>query len=365
MCKHKTKLVKCPHCTFESCIPCITTYLMESIHLPHCQSCRHEWPEIISKLSKEYKIKMEQTIFAREQTYLAHLQPIVVFENKMDELRRLKTENQLNEDQLVSTQRAKERALNLSLIHTQPLSPKLPVAFCPVEKCRGFISDFQCGLCFVKVCQLCIRVHEDEENACIPCETKQCPHCDSCVYQTSKDTTFCLHCHQGFSWLKGAEPAIHTTEIQSIHLSTSIKLGLLGGTFYRDYVKVLKCHRNICTLRVMMTNYEKNLKKELETERLFYLKGGHDIIFIQKFYQFQMSYYKRHCEQAIITHFILVGEDILAILNTLTTPPNTNPQIAELVQKLDDLSIQSMIQLKKLDKIYPHTGKIDLYNIKL
>ncbi len=356
---------------------------MQSIYLPHCRSCRMEWPELLLQLPvsfrKMYQARMEHILFLKEQTYLPLLQPTVLYNAKLKEMRlslknitEQKCKNDLCEDQLVSTQRERNRLLTneynkiehaMTILKKNPPleTSTVPLTHCPIDSCRGFISSsFQCGLCFVNVCASCIKVHDTCE--CVPRQTISCPHCQERVYQTECDTTFCFHCHKGFSWTKGKELAIQPKLIEPVALENGTKrptitglvigLGLLRHVIYEDYVKVHRYYRNIRHLRRFVMEKYQDSHMSINGEHLAYLQGGDKAVFSKICYAFHMSRYRRQLEQRLVAHFILEGENLIQKLNV----SNETEHVRVLVTELDELSQHSITELGNLDKTYPYKG---------
>jgi hypothetical protein len=316
---------------------------------------------------------MEHVLYLKEQTYLPPLQPKVLYNKKLDELNNTllqiiekKHENKLYEAQLVSTQRQKERILSIEYATTEQImrtfksnTPSkykdIPIAQCPTESCRGFISStFKCGLCCTEVCKDCIRAHSDEsKRECVPRSKKPCPYCDKDVYQTLEDTTFCFHCHSGFSWEKGQEPDIHYITIQPVVLPRRyIRIALLTSLSYDDYTKVILYNNNILHLkRFVIDKYYTN-DRENKNDRLVYLKGGNKELFIKKIYRFYISRYRLQLEHCIVSQFILGVEDV--IQHMVVSNDATSNKL--LIYRLDELSEKSISKLTDLDKTYPCKG---------
>ncbi len=86
---------------------------------------------------------------------------------------------------------------------------------CTRSSCKGYMnSDFECGLCKLKICKDCHEELSDEQHVCkqenidsvkaIAEETKPCPTCKSRVYKIEGcDQMFCVQCHTAFSWDSG------------------------------------------------------------------------------------------------------------------------------------------------------------------
>lgn len=89
------------------------------------------------------------------------------------------------------------------------------VRACPVEGCRGFLSqdELRCGLCETYACGECLGVRGDN-HSCDPNDVetakvilKESKPCPACGIRISKingcDQMWCVQCHTAFSWDKG------------------------------------------------------------------------------------------------------------------------------------------------------------------
>lgn len=86
---------------------------------------------------------------------------------------------------------------------------------CTRTSCKGYMnSNYECGLCQVKICKDCQEELSDEPHVCkqenidsvkaIAQETKPCPTCKARVFKIEGcDQMFCVQCHTAFSWNSG------------------------------------------------------------------------------------------------------------------------------------------------------------------
>ncbi|NBO57144.1 MAG: hypothetical protein EBU84_21680, partial [Actinobacteria bacterium] len=175
--KTTRKPIKCGYaeCAYEACASCHKRYMLDkSYQKPHCMSCKKELlPEQKAGFSKsfwdnEFREAREKVLFEEEKTFLPPLQAeadrlirIAKTKKVVDELRQKIDTNDKNEDQLVRDQRRIHRALteqlDLAMTHyriaNRPLAEsekKVCTAKCPMQDCRGYLSDkYVCGLCHV------------------------------------------------------------------------------------------------------------------------------------------------------------------------------------------------------------------------
>jgi len=265
------RLVACDFCPYVVCLACTKTYILSTIHQPHCMSCRKEWNiDMMNKhfpknfLRDEYRKMRENILFEEEKTYLPPLQEhaerqlsLVRYENESKKIIAAMNVNEANEDQLVREQRIIRRKLDSELnkiynsmaplrrmrpyngiYTTNPNTLKKFIMKCTVENCRGFLSDkYKCGLCNTQICKDChteVKEARDPNNdpnnypnkhVCDPNEvatitellktTKPCPKCNIRIYKTEGcDQMFCIQCHTAFSWKTGEieEGIIHNPE---------------------------------------------------------------------------------------------------------------------------------------------------------
>ena len=250
------RLVSCDFCPYVACLACTKTYILSTVHQPHCMNCRKEWSiDMMNKhfpktfLRDEYRKMRETILFEEEKTYLPPLQAeaeriltLAKLEKEERAVQKRVAENHANEDQLVRDQRIKQRALEteLSRLYTRMgelryrrratnTEVKKFVMKCTVGECRGFLSEkYVCGLCTTAICKDCHAVLPTSaipevlpaEEAVVPthvCDpdevatitelnrsTKPCPKCHVRIFKTEGcDQMFCISCHTAFSWRTG------------------------------------------------------------------------------------------------------------------------------------------------------------------
>ena len=233
------RLVNCDFCPYQACLSCTKTYILSTIHQPHCMNCRKEWNiESMNKifpktfLRDDYRRMRETILFEEEKTYLPDLQEEaerLLMIKKIDKERTI-VQNQIhdnyrNENQLVFTQRENEKELKIKddlllkkryeyTIKDTKKSIKKFVMKCMKNDCRGFLSEsYTCGLCSTNFCKDCHHII-DLEHKCNPDEvatikelnqtTKPCPKCQIRIFKTDGcDQMFCISCHTAFSWKTG------------------------------------------------------------------------------------------------------------------------------------------------------------------
>lgn len=364
LCEKKSTCLSCPHCQVHYCVPCMKSYLMKSIQMPHCHECRIEWIEVLSMLSvsfqKKYKKRMEHILFLQEQTKLYPLQPFALYEIKTDQIgNEIKNillqikENKLNEDQMVRVQRDIDRVLKRDLlscyrtntiIRNQEIRvcDTIPISHCTNSTCRGFISPFyKCGICKVQVCPICVKKHNDNEE-CIP-ESKSCPYCKKMVFKTKEDTTFCFQCHLGFSWENGKEDLIQPHIVELINISSRPVYNIYflqeKATRYSLHIRHLR--------RFILEQYTEI--KDIRNERIRYMEGK-SLSIKKKCAEIVFSSKRNKLEQRIVATFIEKGE---ILLSRFSECRETNQSILD---QLDQLSEKSIQEVEELDKTYGCKG---------
>ena len=142
---------------------------------------------------------------------------------------------------------------------------------CPVEDCRGFLSQaWKCGTCQSYVCSKCRVVkgaREDEEHICDPDavatakllqeDTKPCPNCAIPIFKISGcSQMFCVECHTAFDWNSGRidTGVIHNPHFYQLQRDRNggvaprvpgdIPHGGCGGMPWHDTVRLVLNQRN-------------------------------------------------------------------------------------------------------------------------
>lgn len=270
------KPVTCSQCQHVACMACVKTYLLQTVHQPHCMHCRKEWDLDMlnsyfsqSFLSKEYRAMRETILFEEEKTYLPALQQeaerLLTIERLDVEINKLdlkKRQNHENEDQLVKTQRQIHRDLTtqidgliarqIDLRHNgvRNREKKEFVMKCPMEDCRGFLSNrYKCGLCEANICKDCHKRKPEEttvdqpEHVCNPDDvatitelnrsTKPCPKCQCRIYKIDGcDQMFCIQCHTAFSWRTGQ---VESGVIHNPHYFEALRVGNIRDIRHRQH----------------------------------------------------------------------------------------------------------------------------------
>ena len=237
---HK-KRAQCPYCDVTACTSCTQKYLASTTDDPHCMGCRKAWTRevmdtilLTTWINGEYKKHRENILLDRERSRLPAAQLIIERQKMAKEYEpaRTKVQSEINElDILIQT---KYRQIND--IHriiatysrgedpfvgnsTKTIERRTFTMACPVEDCRGFLSqNYKCGLCDARVCSECREVKNMEEGApahiCKPeivesvklmkKDTRSCPDCGTGIFKIDGcDQMFCTNCKTAFSWNTG------------------------------------------------------------------------------------------------------------------------------------------------------------------
>lgn len=225
------KSIECTSCNFGVCTKCVKTYLLGSMKDPHCMKCFVGWTRefIDSSLSKafragELKKHREDILVDREKSMLPATMQLVEIEiNK----RNIKIEiNDLQKEkiELVEKIRKIDEKINekwYNLNRNRPKTIESLVIYqkpCPNDDCRGFLSNWKCGMCDVKVCSHChcIKNKDNDDHECkeddlataklLAKDTRYCPN-ESCRVPIFKiegcSQMFCTKCHTAFDWRTG------------------------------------------------------------------------------------------------------------------------------------------------------------------
>ena len=407
------KMVVCV-CEYKTCVSCVKRYLLQSIHQPHCMSCRKEWKiEFIndalpaSFLKDEYRSMRETLLFEEEKTYLPALQEEAERQLKVekiqDEIAHLDDErfkNDKKEDQLVSTQRAIEKQIADKLVtkerelykwETKRTSKKEKeiIMKCPMGECRGFLdSSYTCGLCSVTVCRKCSKEQVDGHE-CHPDDvatveelkrsTKPCPKCHIRIYKTDGcDQMFCIQCHTAFSWNTGQ---IETGVIHNPEYFAELRKGRIQDPRHRQHQgecgqiipfrQVLRIIQRCateeqqlyiqhlyqqCTHHRQVTLVHLVHREDRDPDRIAYLKGALDEKkFKQRIYVAHQKEKRMMEERQILEAYISIGEDLFRTLQ--------EDQLMEFLQQFNTLRKVTFDAIVSLDKKYQHKGMVSPHDI--
>lgn len=409
------RLVSCDFCPYVVCLSCSKTYVLSTVHQPHCMSCRKEWGiEAMNKhfpkvfLREELRKMREKILFEEEKTYLPPLQAeaerlmsIVKVEKEISAVQQRIRQNDANEEQLVRTQREIRRALDQELsvmgrrigeltyrrrntaVNNAPV-----VRPCTMENCRGFLNEkYKCGLCHAQICKEChrqVNTNETEtEHVCNPDEvatitelnksTKPCPKCHARIFKTDGcDQMFCIQCHTAFSWRTGE---IELGVIHNPHYFQALREGNIQDPRHRvhqgecgpipSYQLVYAITRNLplkdrqwfemfyqhFTHLRQVTLVNMTRREDRDQDRIKYLTGEYD----DKVFKQKLYVHQQHMLRRREEHQMLDSYITIGeeLFRMLTT---TN--YAEILQQLITLKNVTENAFTALDKKYTHAGSV-------
>ena len=220
--KSTRKPVQCAYCDFHNCVSCAKTYLLSTVHDPHCPNCKNGWNRMFldtwfpkTFIANEYKKHRENVLMDREKSLLPDTQPYVnrIIEGRAIDKRIAELEiEKLRIIQLINNERIK-----LQHLANEPIDPSKRREFikkCPVDDCRGFLSSrWKCEICDHLICKDCNQVKKgsDDEHVChqddidtmklIKADSKGCPSCGMLISKVSGcPQMWCPSCHTAFNW---------------------------------------------------------------------------------------------------------------------------------------------------------------------
>ena len=258
---------KCPFCEYTCCSSCLQTYLLGTVHEPHCMapSCRKVFTlehqeTLLSAAFRNGPLKSikEEILFAREKALLPESQREIEREREEVESRipdlefeiemiRMTIDRRRIEAEMVGLGKSTPRYKELAAKWKEMTDRENELRFarrrmayrpeglasggegsekrtfiwpCPAEGCRGFLSSaWKCGTCCLWACPDCLELRgdgsqRDSDHTCDPTkkesaalirkDSQPCPSCHSLIFKISGcDQMFCTVCHTAFSWRTG------------------------------------------------------------------------------------------------------------------------------------------------------------------
>ncbi len=423
--KSKHKKIVCHHCLYESCTSCNQRVLLESVHEPHCSNCRKAWTlDFMNKnftqtfITKEYRANREKIYFKEEETHFPGLLAAAERQKKLNEyddalklLVQARTLNDEKEDQLVSEQRATDRALKSQIEQIDALRRKVffksasrekraVVMKCPIGECKGFMdAKFHCGLCDSHVCKDCHVKKNGETDDVHVCKaddvatvselarnTKPCPNCHTRIYKTDGcDQMFCVQCHTPFSWRTGQ---VETGVIHNPHYFEALRAGNIRHQRHQPHqggCGVMRADREVRAILIAYSSSQHKISREMyddmfsfyqqmvhhravtlraftrvvdrDDERIKFMIGKLDEKkFKQRLYVHHQTSIRRIEEQQIVDTYVNMGEDIFRTL----TVDNVMDAYTQLCT-LQDITFAAIVDIE--DK-YKHKGLVKPTDIK-
>jgi len=248
----RNKSVTCGFCDFGACSRCTERYLLETHDDAHCMSCRKEWDQgVLCKLmsqnflTKDYRARRKEVLLDREKSLLPQTQPDV--EQELTERARKKLLDEMVAEKRRLTEELRKISIAIddlkyggNIERTEP-GGTTTTRKCPVEDCRGFLSNhWKCGICETQICKEC-NEPKDEGHVCDPNnvetmnllkkDSKPCPACGTLITKIDGcDQMWCTqtNCHTAFSWRSGKKV------FGVIHNPHFIQFAMTNGTPERN-----------------------------------------------------------------------------------------------------------------------------------
>jgi hypothetical protein len=229
--------IECPHCQFKSCLKCNKQFLIESINDAHCMNCKKPWTHDFlhlyfpkSFLNKEYASKKKDLIYERELVYLKDSQDAFIASKKKKEMAQQiqVIEENIKKLRLQIYNYQTEQNTLYNKIHKMKVEKSVSDNIkCIKEDCLGYLVQYKCPVCEIKVCSKCLIEKTNENHECDPAlvetinlikkECKPCPKCHISIYKVKGcDQMWCTQCQVIFSWKTG-EQVKNTTWIHNPH----------------------------------------------------------------------------------------------------------------------------------------------------
>ena len=236
--------IRCPFCEegkASACRECSQRYLLDSVHEPHCMSCRHDWGIVFfmqafpkSFVVGAYRKSRQAKAVEREKGRLAEAMPyvearklkvtlLVEVREHRREISRLKGELHRKERLLKEIERGAIGTDGVPVGASEAAMKAQYLFRCPVGDCKGLVESatWKCALCDSALCRKCHAVQgkvepgakeakhqckeDDVESAKATMrDTKACPKCAARIYKIDGcDQMYCTACHTPFSWKSG------------------------------------------------------------------------------------------------------------------------------------------------------------------
>lgn len=261
-CTVTTVCIDCPGCGLECCVACAKRYIVESIRVAHCMSCKVEWSMsfLLGAFPKSW------VTGTGKQTYRTHQKKILLDREKarlpesMLEIPRFKEMDNLASQKRsalseIQTLKAKISALTSSVweverrLRRMDHSPTTTTTYsvqylcpCPLPDCRGLVEKrkFKCAVCEGKLCRSCRQPRaKGDQHICNPDDvknvrmlredTRPCPKCAVPIYKIEGcDQMHCVECRTTFSWKTGK------LETGTIHNPHAVRWMREHGRLERD-----------------------------------------------------------------------------------------------------------------------------------
>jgi hypothetical protein len=210
-------------------------------------NCKKEWTMefFIDKFPKnfvfkEYAQKRKNLMLEREMIYIKDSQQLFIEKKKEKEIN-----DQINDFyQKIRDHKKmiKQLSLNINNLYEQlnnvQKENKINMNHhikCISENCLGYLIQYKCPLCEIKICSKCHCLLDNENHECNPdivknismikTECKNCPQCYVPIYKIEGcDQMWCTQCKIIFSWKTG-EQIKNTSWIHNPHYLEYLRRG--------------------------------------------------------------------------------------------------------------------------------------------
>jgi hypothetical protein len=167
----------------------------------------------------KHKSHRENLLFEREKSLFPQTQALIVTENRLDELHKLREDATKAWRKAKGKDKDRLRDLYISIENAvitigsgeKAKGKKKFTRKCPTGGCQGFLSTaWKCGLCKKNICKECNEV-KTPGHTCDPGnvetvkllarDTKPCPKCGEMIFKASGcSQMWCTACHCVFDW---------------------------------------------------------------------------------------------------------------------------------------------------------------------
>ena len=167
----------------------------------------------------KHKSHRENLLFEREKSLFPQTQALIVTENRLDELHKLRQDATNAWRKAKGKDKDRLRDLYISIENAvitigsgeKAKGKKKFTRKCPTGGCQGFLSTaWKCGLCKKNICKECNEV-KTPGHTCDPGnvetvkllarDTKPCPKCGEMIFKASGcSQMWCTACHCVFDW---------------------------------------------------------------------------------------------------------------------------------------------------------------------
>ena len=324
--KSLKKVITCLECDYKSCLSCQRIFLL-TISDIHCMNCRVIWKaEFINKnfpktfLIGSLRKHIENIILSTEIGYMEETQ-ILYEEQKIKREAREKIDKKVSEIKKIQDEinilnfRFNNPSLFVSVnIESEKDEKIIKGVPCPGSDCRGYLKNWKCPICNIKICHKCSDMvkEENSSNSSTPTDeshlcneedlknvnyimnnTKPCPKCYISITKINGCLEmFCTNCDTSFNWktekilLKGSHnphlkeylKKIEENEQKLSGENDTVEDKMVEIHFVPSQEKYSSESYNLCNLYYQLKNSSLNKifkpKKDYDinlTERLSYL----------------------------------------------------------------------------------------------